>query len=51
MAKIQVADLHSVGLDLFFDPESYLKELSEAELNVQGVFIKGGSSGVQTELF
>jgi hypothetical protein len=36
MASINVHNLNPIGSDLFADSESYLKELSETELNQQG---------------
>lgn len=36
MATININTLNPAGSDLFADTESYLKELSESELNVQG---------------
>ncbi len=37
MANIAISNLHPVGSDLFFaDSESYMAELSEAELGIQG---------------
>lgn len=36
MASITIFDLNPTGSELFFDSESYLKELSEAELAIQG---------------
>jgi hypothetical protein len=36
MAKIQVNDLSSTGLELFSDSENYLKDMSEQELNTHG---------------
>ena len=39
MASITIFDLNPTGCELFFDFESYLKELSEAELAIQGGII------------
>ncbi len=36
MSSITISNLHPTGSDLFSDSESYLKELSESELDVQG---------------
>ena len=36
MATIQINALNLAGSDLFADNESYLNDLSEAELNQQG---------------
>jgi hypothetical protein len=36
MATINVNDLNSIGSDLFADSESYLQELSDLDLNIQG---------------
>lgn len=36
MATICINNLNSTGSDLFADTESYLQDLSETELNVQG---------------
>lgn len=36
MATIQINALNPAGSDLFADNESYLKELSDSEMNVQG---------------
>ncbi|MBD0390394.1 MAG: hypothetical protein ICV54_28830 [Nostoc sp. C3-bin3] len=36
MARITIFDLNPTGSELFFDSESYLNELSEAELAIQG---------------
>lgn len=39
MATININALNPAGSDLFADNESYLKDLSEAELNQQGGLI------------
>lgn len=36
MAKMSIHDLQSAGSELFQDCESYLKELVDADLQVQG---------------
>lgn len=36
MASIIISNLHPAGSDLFSDSESYLKELSEEDLGIQG---------------
>ena len=36
MATIQINSLTPAGSDLFSDDESYLKELSDSDLNAQG---------------
>lgn len=36
MATIQINALNPAGSDLFTDSESYLKELTDAELNTKG---------------
>jgi hypothetical protein len=36
MAKIKINNLCPVGSELFLDSESYLKDLSEEALNLQG---------------
>ncbi len=36
MASININNLNSIGSDLLVDTESYLQELSESELSVQG---------------
>lgn len=36
MANIAISDLRPTGSDLFFDSESYMKDLSDGELNIQG---------------
>lgn len=36
MANIKVSDLHPAGFNLFSDSESYMRELSDAELVIQG---------------
>ncbi|MEH2166527.1 MAG: hypothetical protein V7K41_07605 [Nostoc sp.] len=36
MANISISDLRPTGYDLFFDYESYMKDLSDEELNIQG---------------
>jgi hypothetical protein len=38
MSKIAISDLQPAGFGLFSDSESYLKELSEEELCIQGGF-------------
>lgn len=43
MANINIANLPTTGLDLFSDSESYLKELSDQQLNLQ---VSGGSGVV-----
>lgn len=40
MATISIFNLHATGTDLFTDSESYLSELTDAELNDT----KGGSA-------
>lgn len=42
MANITITDLHPVGSDLFMDSESFMNELSDAEINGT----KGGISTV-----
>lgn len=39
MAMIQINNINPAGSDLFTDEESYLKELSDSEMNVQGGFV------------
>ncbi|MBD2452023.1 hypothetical protein H6G76_33915 [Nostoc sp. FACHB-152] len=39
MTRITIYDLNPTGSELFSDSESYLKELSEAELAIQGGII------------
>lgn len=36
MASIHINHLNSIGSDLFADNESYLQELSESQVSVQG---------------
>ena len=36
MNDIKIADLNTNGIELFADSESYLRDLSEDELNVKG---------------
>lgn len=36
MANIAISDLHPTGYDLFSDSESYMKDLSDGELDIQG---------------
>lgn len=36
MANITISDLHPAGFDLFSDSESFLKNLSESEIDVKG---------------
>jgi hypothetical protein len=36
MPTIKVSDLQPVGFELFHDSESYIKELSDEELAIQG---------------
>ena len=36
MSTITVSNLQPAGLNLFYDSEGYLKELSEEELSIQG---------------
>ena len=36
MASINISELRPVGSDLFSDSESYISELSEGELGIQG---------------
>ena len=36
MASIKIYNLYSTASDLSSDPESYMNELSEGELNIQG---------------
>ena len=36
MATIQINALNPAGSDLFADDESYLKELTDSEMDVQG---------------
>ena len=39
MANINISDLRPAGADLFLDSESYINDLTEAEMNV----LVGGS--------
>lgn len=39
MATIKINNLNPAGSELFSDSESYLQELSDADLNVQGGLI------------
>ena len=36
MANIKVNDLQPTGSELFFDSESFLNELSDAEMDIKG---------------
>ncbi|PSB42227.1 hypothetical protein C7B80_28090 [Cyanosarcina cf. burmensis CCALA 770] len=36
MANITIANLQPAGLDLFYDSDNYMKDLTEAELGIQG---------------
>ncbi|MCU0536235.1 MAG: hypothetical protein MUD14_20300 [Hydrococcus sp. Prado102] len=36
MANITISNLNPVGSELFFDSESYLNQLSEEEIRIQG---------------
>ncbi|WP_019501947.1 hypothetical protein [Pseudanabaena sp. PCC 6802] len=36
MANIAISDLKLAGFDLFSDSESYMRDLSDTELNAQG---------------
>ncbi len=36
MSTINISDLHPAGSELFYDSESYMMELTEDELGVQG---------------
>lgn len=36
MARITISNLSAVGSQLFADKETFLKELSDSELNIQG---------------
>lgn len=36
MASIKVADLRPIGSDLFSDSQSFLNEISEEELGIEG---------------
>lgn len=36
MATIAISDLRPAGAELFMDSESYMKDLSEAELGIEG---------------
>ncbi len=36
MSNITISNLHPAGSELFFDSESYLKDMSEEELGIQG---------------
>lgn len=36
MASIKISDLHPAGSELFSDSESYMNEVSEGELDIQG---------------
>lgn len=38
MANIAISNLHPAGSDLFSDPESYLMNLNEDELDIAGGF-------------
>ena len=42
MANVKISELHPIGFELFSDSESYMKELSEAELNAFN--INGGGN-------
>ncbi len=46
MANITISNLHPAGSDLFSDSESYLSQLSEAELNIQGGLMSTGMCAV-----
>ncbi|WP_019499240.1 hypothetical protein [Pseudanabaena sp. PCC 6802] len=41
MANIDISELNISGSDLFDDTETYLQELSEEELGIQGGIIDG----------
>ncbi|MFB2978650.1 hypothetical protein [Microseira sp. BLCC-F43] len=36
MTAITISDLHPAGSDLFLDSESFLSDLSDSELQIQG---------------
>jgi hypothetical protein len=36
MSTIKVSDLHPVGFEFFYDSESYMREMSDEELAIQG---------------
>jgi len=36
MTAITISDLHPAGSDLFLDSESFLRDLSDSELQIQG---------------
>jgi hypothetical protein len=36
MSTINIANLHLARIDLFSDGESFMRELSESEFNIQG---------------
>lgn len=42
MANITIANLHPTGFDLLSDSESYLNQISEEELSVQGGLMSTG---------
>lgn len=50
MANIHISDLNSVGFELFSDSESYMMELSEDELGIQGGFAQKATVFVSTKL-
>ena len=39
MASIKISELRPAGSELFSDSESYISELSEGELDIQGGFM------------
>ena len=41
MANITISDLHPIGFDLFLDSESFLKDLSESGISINGGFLSG----------
>ncbi|NEO77966.1 hypothetical protein [Moorena sp. SIO4G3] len=47
MADIKINDIKPAGADLFADDESFIKELSNDELNIVG----GGKDGQISSLF
>lgn len=46
MASIAIFDLYVVGSDLFADSESFLRELSTGELQIQGGIINPDHTSV-----
>lgn len=36
MSSIKISDLRPTGPDLFYDSESYMKDLTEEEIDIQG---------------